>query len=100
MKLVRNERGWVAQSHEVLPMLGVPAGGHLPKEGLPPTFIQGVFVWVEPAMDPKYKEQWGQRKLVKSSRHRVMCACPECGTTVSLGRLAQHAKVHQRNQGA
>ena len=80
----------------------------LPLESLPTVLIQGVPVWVEQApnyqqrLDALYASKYGQAvlpiKIKKSSTHRVKAACPECGFICSLGRLAQHAKIHSPNR--
>jgi hypothetical protein len=31
----------------------------------------------------------------KSSAHRVFCECPECGRSIPVGRMHQHAVVHR-----
>lgn len=67
----------LAQAHQ-LPML---YGNKWPEAGLPPTTVQGVLVWVKPFEPTPGK---------KSSKHRVMCACPDCGAVLSAGRLFQH----------
>lgn len=58
--------------------------------------MQGVTVWVVPAKPPVMNTRYYGLRVVKSSAHRVMCMCSECGKTVSLGRLAQHAKIHDK----
>jgi hypothetical protein len=72
-----------AQSGEVLAMLGLKPGHHLPKEGMPVRKIQGIEVWVASSD-------------VKKNRftHRVMAKCPVCGKAMSAGRLHQHATIH------
>lgn len=52
-----------------------------PDEGLPPTTVQGITVWVKPIVREPGK---------KSSKHRVLCKCPTCGQEMSAGRLFQH----------
>lgn len=56
-------------------------GSKWPDDGLPPTTVQGVKVWVKPIVRVPGR---------KSSKHRVMCECPECGQVLSVGRLHQH----------
>lgn len=80
----------IAQSSAIMQLLGLKAGGHLPTDGMPPRVIQGVTVWVTPAPAPRWDDRWGKPVLVKSSKHRVMCRCPQCGWEGSVGRLAQH----------
>lgn len=58
-----------------------PGGKQWPDAGLPPTVVQGVKVWVNPIVRVPGR---------KSSKHRVMCECPGCGTVLSAGRLFQH----------
>lgn len=56
--------------------------GKWPEAGLKPIVIQGVKVWVKPIIRlPNCR---------KSSKHRVMCECPECKMILSVGRLHQH----------
>ncbi len=62
-------------SGEMMEALGLRAGAHLPREGLPPRLIQGVRVWVAPFQDMGPLDQRHH-----SSTHRVMCECPDCGT--------------------
>jgi hypothetical protein len=66
----------------MLALLGV-VGGRIPPEGLPVQIVQGIPVWAE-ALEPAKP---GQRKR---STHRVLCRCPNCGKTLSAGRLNQH----------
>ena len=51
----------------------------LPREGTGMVMVQGVELWVEPRVS------YGPRRA-----HRLMCACPHCGATMSAGRLNQH----------
>lgn len=88
-----------AYSDHVLAYLGVTSP-KLPKEGLPEMIIPAmkrdlktgnlthfsVWAWVEP-----FKSN-GRRK---QSVHRAMCRCPDCGVTVSIGRLHQHSQIHE-----
>ena len=75
-------------SRDMLVQLGVTK---LPKEGMPERLIHGIRVWVVPHVPVMGLERWSNKpKLVKSSKHRVMCACPGCGQTVPAGRLFQH----------
>ena len=92
---VHRHTTWAANSNEVLPLLGLKAGGHLPVEGMPPRKIQGITVWVEPAPTPDLTmaRDYTLRR-VKSSKHRVMAECPVCRKHMSLGRLQQHSKIH------
>lgn len=77
-------------SEAMLQLLGVKK---LPVGGMPPREIQGIRVWVTPSV-PKFRKGWNGREYVemrvKSSAHRVRCACPDCGAEVSAGRLFQH----------
>lgn len=78
--------GWAATCRDVMRFLGIQ-GSRLPAEGLGASYVQGIWVWVEPQrpLAP------GQRKR---SAHRIMALCPVCGKTVPVGRLRQHSKVH------
>lgn len=69
----------LAQAHGNMALVG---GSKWPELGLPPVQVQGVKVWVEP-----FQRRPGVRK---SSKHRVMCECPNCGHVLSAGRLFQH----------
>jgi|WetSurMetagenome_2_1015567.scaffolds.fasta_scaffold611830_1 hypothetical protein len=73
---------WNAHSSQVMEMLGLNRKGKLPDDGMPPRVIQGITVWV----NPRIIRSDGR----KSSTHRVMAACPNCGRTMSAGRLHQH----------
>jgi hypothetical protein len=74
-------RSWAMHSDEMLKTLGVE-GSKLPLEGLPQREIQGIQVWVVPHVPHPNGR--------KSSKHRVLCACPNCGRVLSAGRLHQH----------
>lgn len=54
--------------------------GSVYRANLPPVACD-VAIWVMP------KQETNARK---SSKHRVMCECPGCGKTLSVGRLRQH----------
>lgn len=69
-----------ASSPDMFQHFGQP-GSKWPDAGLPAREIQGITVWVNPIVRvPGHK----------SSKHRVRCRCPSCGTEVSMGRLDQH----------
>jgi hypothetical protein len=72
---------WNMHSDEMLKALGVRK---LPRDGMEPRQIQGITVWVTPAVTFAGR---------KSSKHRVMCECPDCGKQMSAGRLHQHVCV-------
>lgn len=82
-----------ATSGEINALLGLGAKGKLPEGGLPATTFAAVRrapgqtdaavalrVWVNPLV----------RKSIRTSVHRVRCACPDCGFETSVGRIAQH----------
>lgn len=75
---------WPAQEWELRKLFGV--GGKWPKEGCKLRFIQGIAVHVLPADHVSLRRTDGR----KSSTHRVIAACPDCGVAVSAGRLRQH----------
>lgn len=83
--------------------LGLRAGGHLPAEGMPERLIQGVRVYVLPAvghMPPMVAAMTGGYCPRKSSAHRVMAVCPACERHMSAGRLAsQHWKHCPKRNG-
>lgn len=79
-------RDWNAHTSEVFRLLGLKPGSHLPPEGMPPREIQGIRVWVTPKPE-------GEPRSVCS--HRVLAECPVCKKHLSVGRLHQHAKIHQ-----
>lgn len=80
---------YAAQSTEVKKLLGLE-GKPLPEAGMAPLHLpalrsdgqaRAVKVWVAPLA----------RKIhIRTSVHRVLCECPDCGWTGSVGRLAQH----------
>lgn len=75
---------------DVLKMLGIN-GKKLPPEAREPVIIQGVKVWVTPYVERIGVDRWsGKAKRIKSSAHRVMAECPNCGKHLSAGRLHQH----------
>lgn len=85
--------GYNAHSREVRVMLGLPEDAKLPREGMEPRRIQGITVWVLPLMGPRVPKRigrWNRPLERKSSRHRVLAECPDCGKVLSVGRLHQH----------
>ena len=86
---------WPAQSAEINKLLGLREKEKLPDAGMPVLHLpalqvdkdrnvvasRAVKVWVNPIV----------RKVnIRTSKHRVMCECPDCGMHLSVGRLAQH----------
>lgn len=69
-----------AHNRDLLLLLG-QAGTKWPDAGLPTTVVQGVKVWVAPITRVPGR---------KSSAHRVMAECTDCGAVMSAGRLFQH----------
>jgi len=87
---IRNANGhWNAHSNYVRSLLGLKGTAKLPTAGMPSRIIQGVLVWVNPAPTPRLGSTTPAR-VIKSSTHRVMCRCPQCGWEGSVGRLHQH----------
>lgn len=86
------------------------ANGRLPVDGMAPRFvntwiypnprthtpepINNLEVWINPL--PPMPE--GRR--FKRSTHRLMCKCPRCGSTLSVGRLHQHYRTTACNVAA
>lgn len=87
--LGHDQHGWTASEREIKELMGLPK--KLPKTAVAPQIIQGVKVWVNAAVVKTRVVPWsGKTVNVKSSTHRVMAQCPQCGWTGSAGRLAQH----------
>lgn len=74
-----------AHSSEIFQMFGVK-GTKWPDAGMPVRFFQGIAVHVLPVDHLSLDKKPG----VKSSKHRVIAACPDCGKAMSAGRLHQH----------
>lgn len=94
--------GRPVHSHIMKGLLGLASSDKLPREGMPPRFVQAteksrfghtvhwdVKVWVNPLVGEA--EPGTYRRLAKRSTHRVMCECPHCGKQMSAGRLFQHS---------
>jgi hypothetical protein len=80
-----------AHANGMKTLLGLPYKAKLPKEGMEPRVIQGVKVWVTPFVPKMGIDRWsGKIVKIKSSTHRVMAECPDCGMHLSAGRLHQH----------
>lgn len=88
--------GRALHSHRMLQLLEIRK---LPVAGMPARMLPGIAsdgkpveirVWVAPFV-PKFRKRMdGTPVRVKSSTHRVRCACPGCGAELSAGRLFQH----------
>jgi hypothetical protein len=89
--MLKNDYGRFMQSYELLPLLGISRGGHLPPEGFDPVEVQGIIFKCEPSMAPRYRN--GRR--VKSSKHRVFYLCKDCTRWIPFGRAGQHRKGRQ-----
>ena len=75
-------------THDVMRALGYDYG-RLPVEGMPVVRVLGVQVWIKPLSVRAPGESHHKR-----SNHRLMCVCPLCAWTGSLGRLKQHTCTH------
>jgi hypothetical protein len=75
----------LARAHDNVALV---KGNKWPELGLPPVVVQGIKVWVNPMVRVPGR---------KSSKHRVMCECPDCGAVLSAGRLFQHVCKNGRN---
>ena len=84
----RNPR-YAAQEWELRPMFGV-TGHRWPKQGCPARCIQGIWVHVLPVDHESLRHPLKPGRAKRGHGHRCIAACPECGATVSAGRLAQH----------
>lgn len=82
---------WNAHTHELMQKLKL-VKHKWPDEGVPPTMVDGIKLWVNPRA-PKADRALG---IKKSSTHRVMCECPGCGDVLSAGRLFQHKCVKKQ----
>lgn len=80
-------RAW---SRDVMTLLGLRPGGHLPPEGMAPRSVQGITIWVTPEPMIRTFDRAAGIPIRKSPKHRVMARCPCCSREMSLGRLAQH----------
>ena len=63
-------------------MFGLRPEQKWPAEGVDSRVIDGVTVLVM-ALNP-------HRRKDRTHTHRVVCACPVCNKTLTLGRLGQH----------
>lgn len=68
--------------YAILEAFGLTPTSRLPVEGATARVVGGVKVWINPL--PLGPVRW------KRSTHRLMCECPQCGATLSAGRLHQH----------
>jgi len=95
VKSIIGKSGYKARTEEVMEMLGVK---QLPPEGMECQNVQGLMVWVKPAPEPRYYPESsafiGRRKIIKTSKHRIMVICPGCHKNVSAGRTHQHRCFH------
>lgn len=77
--------GREANTTDMLLLLGVTKQ-KWPDKGVPARCVQGIWVCVLPVDHV----QLGKQPGVRSVKHRVIAACPDCGKAVSAGRLRQH----------
>jgi hypothetical protein len=99
MNYIRDNYGRIVQSRDMMRLLGLRPGAHLPDGGMEERTIQGVRVWVthivhHPDEHPSRDRRRGPRP------HRIMCACSVCGKAVPFGRLFQHGAVHRADDSA
>lgn len=79
---------------EVYRALGHDPRKHLPDEGIPPTDVNGVTVYVL-AKDDERRRRWftsrrtGER-VSNMKGKRTYAVCPDCGTHVEAGHIHQH----------
>lgn len=79
---------WPAQEPELRQLFGITSH-RWPKAGCPARCIQGIWVHVLPSDHESLRHPLKPGKA-KRAQHRCIATCPECGATVSVGRLAQH----------
>jgi hypothetical protein len=89
----RQRADWSGHAGDMMAALGLKPGGHFPPEGTNARIVPAIrktagvidrvyiSVWVTPANVSKH---------IHGAQHRVMCLCPDCGKTVSAGRIKQH----------
>ena len=98
MHLIRNKYGRAVHSRDMAELLGLK-GTKLPPHALPEREIQGIRVWViASAAIASPMGPYGRRHV--RFTHRVLCACPVCGKTIPVGRLAQHSVIHKEDHAA
>lgn len=89
----RNHHGfrYPATESDMRALFGV-TGPKWPDAGCPARLIQGIWVHVLPINHEHLRKQIDPRtgRARKSSKHRCIAACPDCGKAVSAGRLQQH----------
>lgn len=94
----RNPR-WGMQNDELMREFGIE-GGKWPAEGCKPRQIQGIWVHVLPADHKSLRKTDRHGNPRKSSTHRAIAACPDCGRAMSVGRLHQHKCSARGNASA
>jgi hypothetical protein len=98
MHLIRNKYNRAVHSRDMAELLGLK-GTKLPPHAMPEREIQGIRVWVI-ASEATFTPNAGLRRNKRAFTHRVMCACPVCGKTIPVGRLAQHSVIHEADHAA
>ena len=88
--MLKNERGWNLQHHELYPLLGLKSGSHLPDEGFGPVEVQGITFVCRPAGRPT-KRRW-DGTWAKPCKHRIYYLCEVCERWIPFGRAGQHRK--------
>lgn len=92
-----NQHGYPMRSDEMYEALGLDPRKHLPDEGVPPTQVQGITVYVlgkdQPSPSRRQKGRTPRQKrgwMIK----RTFAVCPTCDRHVEAGHLHQHLRVH------
>lgn len=93
--MIKDQYGRFMQHYHLYPALGIPPGGHLPKEGFAPREIGGALFKCEPAKEPRVYN--GHR--VKVSKHRLFVRCDICDRWLPFGRWSQHIKGKEHKEG-
>ena len=78
---------WTFPRGTIIPNLFGINADRYPDEEIAPRYVQGIKIWVKAKGAPKHNRH--------PSAARAMAECPVCLKIVSIGRLAQHGKIHQ-----
>ena len=86
--MLKDRLEYFLHSHDLLPLLGIRPGGHLPSAGFGPVSVQGTSFRCLPVGEA------GRRK------HRIEYFCIECQRWIPFGRANQHRQGVEHKSNA
>jgi hypothetical protein len=92
---LRDEHGRNMHYSQLYARLGLNPNKHLPAEGVPPTDVDGVIVYVLAVDHPRRERRrnYRGRSWTNMKGKRTYAICPDCQRHIEAGHLHQHVRA-------